>query len=144
MQLERILSISRQRIEELTPGMKMKVRAWWSECLEAGLTPYIYCAYRSPEEQDRLYAIGRSTPGRKVTNAHAWQSFHQYREAIDWVPVQKDVDGVWQVEWDADEIYKHGQGIAEKHGLRWISWETPHLENADFKDWKELKEKRRV
>lgn len=34
------------------------------------------CTYRDDEEQNRLYAQGRTTPGRIVTNAKAGQSAH--------------------------------------------------------------------
>lgn len=34
------------------------------------------CTYRSKEEQDQLYAIGRTIKGKKVTNAKGGQSEH--------------------------------------------------------------------
>lgn len=40
--------------------------------------PFITCTYRSPEEQNELYAIGRTKPGKKVTNAKAMSSPHNY------------------------------------------------------------------
>jgi peptidoglycan LD-endopeptidase CwlK len=36
----------------------------------------ITCTYRSKEEQDQLYAIGRTVKGKKVTNAKGGQSEH--------------------------------------------------------------------
>lgn len=39
--------------------------------------------YRSIEDQDRLYAQGRTTPGAIVTNAMGGQSWHNYGFAVD-------------------------------------------------------------
>lgn len=38
--------------------------------------PFTTCTYRSNEEQTQLYAIGRTLPGKKVTNAKAGESKH--------------------------------------------------------------------
>lgn len=38
--------------------------------------PFLTCTHRSNQEQARLYAIGRTVPGRKVTNAKPGQSKH--------------------------------------------------------------------
>lgn len=45
-------------------------------CEENGVELLIYCTLRSNEEQDSLYAIGRTKPGKIVTNARAGQSAH--------------------------------------------------------------------
>jgi peptidoglycan L-alanyl-D-glutamate endopeptidase CwlK len=38
--------------------------------------PFITCTHRSNEEQNQLYAIGRTVKGKIVTNAKAGQSKH--------------------------------------------------------------------
>jgi peptidoglycan L-alanyl-D-glutamate endopeptidase CwlK len=38
--------------------------------------PFITCTYRSNEEQNQLYALGRTVKGKIVTNAKAGQSRH--------------------------------------------------------------------
>lgn len=40
---------------------------------------------RTIEEQDALYAKGRTKPGPKVTNARGGKSYHNYGLAIDYV-----------------------------------------------------------
>ncbi len=52
-----------------------------------GVDILITCGYRSPVEQDRLYAQGRTTPGNIVTNAKGGQSLHQFGVAFDCVPL---------------------------------------------------------
>ena len=44
----------------------------------AGLRVIIDCTYRSNEEQDALYAQGRTEPGEIVTHARGGQSAHNY------------------------------------------------------------------
>jgi peptidoglycan L-alanyl-D-glutamate endopeptidase CwlK len=38
--------------------------------------PFITCTFRSGEEQNKLYALGRTEKGKIVTNAKAGQSAH--------------------------------------------------------------------
>jgi peptidoglycan L-alanyl-D-glutamate endopeptidase CwlK len=44
---------------------------------------FIVYTYRTDEEQDELYAQGRTKPGLKVTNAKGGYSWHNHRRAID-------------------------------------------------------------
>lgn len=61
--------------------------------------PFLTCTRRTNEEQEQLYALGRTIPGKKVTNARAGQSPHNYspsfafdigfiniRKKLDWSP----------------------------------------------------------
>jgi peptidoglycan LD-endopeptidase CwlK len=43
---------------------------------------FVTCTYRSKVEQNELYAIGRTVKGKKVTNAQAGQSPHNYMPAL--------------------------------------------------------------
>ena len=52
----------------------------------AGIPLTVTFTYRSPATQAALYAQGRTTPGRVVTNARAGESFHNYGLAFDVVP----------------------------------------------------------
>lgn len=74
------------------------------------LTPKICCSYRSPEEQDADYAIGRTAMGinssdslpmgRKITNAQAWQSPHNVSppntQAFDYFFVDANGKANWE------------------------------------------------
>lgn len=48
-----------------------------------GYNLVVTCEYRSVEEQNRLYAQGRTTPGNIVTNAKGGESLHNYAVAFD-------------------------------------------------------------
>ena len=45
-------------------------------CAEKGIDLLIYCTLRSNDEQRSLYEIGRTTSGKRVTNARAGESAH--------------------------------------------------------------------
>ena len=63
---------------------------------------------------------------------------HQYKLAIDFVPLvpHPKTAGMWNADWDNEKLYAQAQRLAAKHQLRPLSWETPHLEDACFADWK--------
>lgn len=48
----------------------------WKEKYPDLPQPFLTCTYRTPAEQDELYAIGRTKPGAKVTNARGGASYH--------------------------------------------------------------------
>jgi peptidoglycan L-alanyl-D-glutamate endopeptidase CwlK len=117
----------------LQADFKERVIRWYEECMAEGLKILVYCGYRSNEDQEKLYKQGRSTKGNKVTNARAGQSFHNYGRAIDFVPVRNG-----ESSWDDTASYLKAQRIGKEFGLRPISWELPHLEDSNFKNWREL------
>src|SRR5438093_661694 len=55
----------------------------------------LFEGYRYPERQADLYGQGRTSPGKIVTYAPPWRSYHQYGLAVDLV---LNVDGKWS--WD--------------------------------------------
>lgn len=132
--------ISIQKINTLSPEFAARVFDWYNEITGTGINAYIYCGFRTLKEQDDLYKIGREISGRKVTNARGGQSFHNYGRAFDWVPLTANDKNpeMFEAAWSNSYAYEQGQLIAAKHQLRWLSWETPHLEDANFKDWKDL------
>lgn len=136
-------AISTEKIATLRPEFARKVLAWLAECTRAGLKIYIYEGFRSCARQKELFAIGRTVKGTKVTNAGPGESMHQYGEAIDFVtlkPAPKAAD-MFEADWDNEKAYAQAHAIAAKHGLRKISWETPHLENARLANWQAARKK---
>ncbi len=74
-------------LAELLPEVEGIFRLWLDACRKRGVEVLVYCTYRSHEEQDELYARGRTTKGAIVTNAKAGQSWHNFRRAVDAVPL---------------------------------------------------------
>lgn len=79
-------------LDDLAPVVKARALAFIDECKRAGLDVLIYCTLRSNDEQDELYAHGRTVPGPVVTNARAGESLHNpdssgHAWAFDAVPM---------------------------------------------------------
>lgn len=67
----------------LTPETKEKAIALIEAMARQGHFIDITSGYRNKEQQDALYAQGRTTPGPIVTNAKWGQSSHNFRTAFD-------------------------------------------------------------
>lgn len=85
----------------------------------------IYCVFRSNVEQARLYAIGRTAPGRRVTNARPGASAHNRTEGIlpasDAFDACPMIDGrpSWETEGAELEIWDEMGNAAALFGLQW-------------------------
>jgi len=96
----------------LDPEFRRKLSAFEQRLLDQDIWVKLTCGYRSIEEQNRLYARGRTTPGRIVTNARGGCSWHNFGLAADYVFL---VNG--KVSWDGP-WEKFGR-IARECGLEW-------------------------
>ena len=118
-----------RELSDLLPKVEQAARKALVECQQAGLNILITCTYRSGEEQNQLYAQGRTKPGKKVTNARAGQSFHQWRVALDIVPL---VNG--KPEWSGSHPHwEQSAKIFIRNGFEWAgAWkrfkELPHFQ----------------
>lgn len=97
-------------------------------CKDKGIDVILTSTYRDKESQDALYAQGRTTPGKKVTNAKGGQSMHNWRVAFDVVPV---ING--KAVWNDDNLWNRVGEIGESVGLEWGGrWskfiDRPHLQ----------------
>ena len=73
----------------------------------------VLSTYRDYEAQDKLYAQGRTAPGKIVTNARGGQSWHNHRCAAD-IGVVVDGKLTWDKPW-----YEELGLIAKEQGLTW-------------------------
>jgi len=124
------------------PPLLHKLELVLAECDSRGTEYWATSGWRSWEEQNRLYALGRTVKnvdaseerplGGKVTNARGGQSFHNMGLAVDFAP-DKDTqrDGL-QPEWDLQKFRTLAEA-ARKHGLEagfwWVNFKDgPHVE----------------
>ena len=119
---------SAANIATLRPDAQAEAREWLLKCLDAGINVKIITGLRTYQEQDELYAQGRTAPGRKVTNAPAGYSWHNFGVAWDFVVY----DPTGQPQWESQLMEKCGK-IAESLGLEWGGrWtsprDTPHIQ----------------
>lgn len=119
-------------LDDLLPIVAAKARAHIAACKAEGIDLLVTCTYRDPAEQARLYAQGRTAPGKIVTNAKPGQSFHEYRVAYDFVPM-RDGKPVWTVTGENGKLWQRAVELAEAQGLESLSRSTrfqewPHLQ----------------
>jgi len=119
---------SETNIATLLPAAQAMARQWLRKCLDAGINVRIICGNRTYQEQDALYAQGRTAAGAKVTNAPAGYSWHNFGVAWDFVVF--DANG--EPQWESPLMEKCGR-VAESLGLEWGgSWtsfqDTPHIQ----------------
>lgn len=126
-------------IKDLHPRLQEKIPVFLKKLIEEKIDILIYCTYRSNQEQSALYEIGRTKPGKIVTNAKAGQSKHNF--TIDGKPASKAFDCVplrhGKPVWDSkDELWQKLGSIGLSIGLDWAgTWkrfkEYPHFQLKD-------------
>lgn len=96
----------------LDPEFAGKLVLFEKKLAQNGIKVVLTAGYRSIEEQNGLYAKGRTKPGKKVTNARGGDSWHNYGLAADYAFV---INGkvTWNGPWDV-----FGR-IAHECGLEW-------------------------
>jgi peptidoglycan L-alanyl-D-glutamate endopeptidase CwlK len=81
-------------------------------------------------EQERLFAQGRSAPGKIVTNAEPGHSWHQFGLAVDVVPLGLDGQPDWNTEhpiWR--RLVAVGTGLGLVEGAQFRSFpDYPHFQ----------------
>lgn len=98
------------------------------DLLKEGHNCMIYEGFRSFEEQDSLYAQGRTTPGTILTNAKGGQSFHNYGVAVDIVFLVNGKPS-WSEGFPWSEIGRIGKSYGFEWGGDWASFpDRPHLQ----------------
>lgn len=74
---------SEKAIATLLPQVQPYARALVNKAVQHGITIKILAGTRTYEEQDELFAQGRTKPGRIVTNARGGYSNHNFGIAFD-------------------------------------------------------------
>jgi peptidoglycan L-alanyl-D-glutamate endopeptidase CwlK len=127
-------------IDTLAPAFQKRVRGWAMEMVNSKIPPLIYCGRRTMEEQTALYSLGRSAQGKIVTKARAGESYHNYGLAFDWVPLKispKNPD-LYVADWDDETAFRLGEHVGQSFELAAISWETGHLQAAEYASWRDI------
>ena len=120
---------------DLAAQFRARFTEWHKAAEEASGVPLLVtCTYRSPAEQDALYAIGRTKPGRKVTNAKAGESAHNFGLALDFVPLENGKP-VWG---EGHDAWRKAGNLAPTYGLEWAgTWtrfrEYPHIQVPNWR-----------
>lgn len=109
------MGISRDK-SLLCPAFAAILTVFEADLLHSRLPFYLFMGLRMFEEQDELYAQGRTKPGNIVTNARGGDSWHNYGLAADYVL----------------------DGMIDKPGIQW-SWNIKTDLNRDgVNDWSQM------
>jgi peptidoglycan L-alanyl-D-glutamate endopeptidase CwlK len=125
-----------RKLSDLHPKLITVVEKFLDICYAEKIEIIVTCTYRSNQEQDQLYAISRTIPGKKVTNAKAGQSKHNFTlngkpaaKAFDIVPLSNGKP-IWDA---ASPLWKRLGIIGESLGLSWAgNWTGSMRELAHF------------
>ena len=107
----------------LHPDVQKRFRLFLTEAQALaetkGLEYKVISGTRSWEEQERIYAQGRTTPGKIVTKAPPGHSMHNFGLAIDCGVFR---GGKYLDEAEpktASAMHKAASELAKEHGIRW-------------------------
>ena len=116
---------SNSRFEKgLQPALVQKLHELEALAKEHGIDFRLTSGYRSPAEQAKLYAQGRTTPGKIVT--HLKHSKHNEGKAFD-VVILRNGQPVWGAN-DYAAIGKLGQSIGLTWGGTWKMKDLCHFQ----------------
>ena len=122
--LKELLEKAEKKLVGVHPVVATKARQLIEQAYREGINVIITQGLRTIEEQNELYAQGRTKPGKIVTNAKGGYSYHNFGLAFDFA-ILKD-DG--SVSWNVDDKWKRVGAIGKSLGLEW---------GGDWKDFKD-------
>jgi peptidoglycan L-alanyl-D-glutamate endopeptidase CwlK len=121
---------SEARLQQVNPALAAKIHALAAQLLTEGIVIIVMQGMRTWAEQDALYAQGRTTPGKIVTNAKGGQSYHNLGCAVDCAPLIHDTS----VDWNANHpqwkrMEELGVSLGLVSGANWVRLvDAPHFQ----------------
>jgi len=125
------VNLNAQRLAGVDPKLAQLGLRLVDLCAQAGVALLITQGLRTWEEQDALFAQGRTTPGNIVTNAHGGESWHNFGLAFDILVL----DSVGKADWDTHHPgWMRAAALGRSLGLEWGGdWTTfkdlPHFQH---------------
>lgn len=142
--------ITLERIEKLHPKIRDEVKKILEEAnslLADNVEIRVVQGLRTIDEQNALYAQGRTKSGPKVTNAKGGSSIHNYGLAIDFCLLINDKEISWDLNKDADKDsikdWQEVVNVFKKYGWNWGGdWKSlkdnPHVQKTFGYTWQQL------
>lgn len=122
--LKELLEKADVKLKGVHPVVAAKARQLIEQAYKEGINVIITQGLRTIEEQNELYAQGRTKLGKIVTNAKGGDSYHNYGLAIDFALMNPD----GSISWNVDEKWKRVAQIGKSLGFEW---------GGDWKDFKD-------
>lgn len=122
------------------PQLRGMFQGFIDACESEGIPTRVLMTLRSPDEQNRLYSIGRTAElsRRPVTNARSYQSYHVWGCAMDAAPVCVLSTPDWlpaAPEWVEMERIAHALGIEHD-----VPGDKPHWDYKGGGHWRRWRE----
>lgn len=115
--------IASRDLMDLALPVRIRAQKFITACAAAGIDLLVTSTYRDHASQDALYAQGRTKNGDIVTNARGGQSYHNFRCALDVVPMRAGKP-VWNTRGTDALLWQRVGEIGERCGLDWAGrWE---------------------
>lgn len=107
----------------LSPYFRLRLENALRDVQEAGYDLFVFEGWRAPARQNYLYEQGRNREGKKITNAKAWESWHNFGVASDLVYKIKN-------RWDWSGDFDKPSIIMKGHGFEWLGHigDKPHYQ----------------
>lgn len=141
---------TKARIEKMHPMLRSELPFIVNEAnerLTGRAKVEIAQGHRTFEEQNKLYAQGRTAPGKIVTKAKGGQSIHNFALAVDIVLIIDGKKASWdsKTDWDEDKQsdWMEVVDVFKKYGWNWGGdWKSfkdlPHFEKTFGKSLSQL------
>lgn len=114
-------------LASLDPYVASLARQFLDLCTRNGLEVTVLVAFRSWDDQDALYAQGRTVPGPIVTDVMGGDSYHNWGLAFDCAPL---VNGT--VDWNAIDKFNQMGALGQQVGLEWGgNWTSSSVKLVD-------------
>jgi len=123
--------INSRSLSDLLPPARQRADAFLAACASEGIELLVTSTYRDHASQAALYAQGRTIPGNIVTNARPGQSYHNWRVALDVVPIRAGKP-VWGTTGVDGQLWGRVGAIGESCGLEWAGRWKSFREFAHF------------
>lgn len=121
---------SQDRLKLVWPVLAENIYQLSTALIHEGIYIAVVQGLRTVEEQDALYAQGRTAPGKIVTNARGGQSWHNFGLAVDCAPVNPYASIDWNAshpQWKRME--ELGVSLGLTSGARWAHLpDAPHFQ----------------
>lgn len=130
------------KLDTLEPNFRAKVEELIAKLKEHGINCVVTSGLRSIQQQNMLYAQGRTSPGQIVTKAKGGESPHNFALAADLCPLDKDGKLWWMAPddvWNVMHLVGEQLGLRSGYDFKSIK-DNPHFECPTWKltqaDWK--------
>lgn len=126
-----------KKIDTLDPEFQVKVELLLQQLpAVTGVKWVVTDARRTMAEQQHLFDLGRTLPGKVVTKAKPGSSAHNYGLAVDLCPIDpKDGDLWWDApdaKWRAMADHAHTFGLVAGYYFKSF-FDAPHIEDPNWR-----------